>query len=269
MENQREIAIVGGTGGMGQVFAKELKPYADVIIISRSLEKARSVSEKLGVRGGLLQDCSTSDIIIVSVPIENTLETCQKLFNIVKHNSLIIDISAVKIHLQKIKSQIPEQIFYISMHPLFGPEGTFKDFNVILIPLKDGNWLEEIQKLLEKLGAITTTATAKEHDSIMSKIQVAHHFMYLLLGSYLSDSKISQKFFTRSFRRTLENFRGIESNLPAIMEIQQANPLAKSTRKEMSMLLNELISLDQEKINEIIKKIEIFKKNYLLKKEKG
>ena len=266
MKNQWKIAIVGGTGGMGQVFAKELKAYADVIIISRSLEKAWSVSEKLGVRGGLLQDCSKSDIIIVSVPIENTLETCQKLFKIAKSNSLIIDIAAVKTYLQKLKSEIPEQISYISMHPLFGPEGTFKDFNVILIPLKEGGWLKELQNLLEKVGAITTTTTIMEHDTIMSKIQVAHHFMYLLLGSYLSDSQISQKFFTRSFRKTLENFRGIESNLPAIMEIQETNPLAESTRKEISLLVNDLVSLDQEKIEALIEKIEIFKRTYLLKK---
>ena len=84
MNDPWEIAIVGGTGGMGKVFAKELKTYTQVTIISRSLEKVKRISETLGVQGGVLKDCQSADITIVSVPIENTFETCQKLLNILK-----------------------------------------------------------------------------------------------------------------------------------------------------------------------------------------
>ncbi|MFX1296231.1 MAG: prephenate dehydrogenase/arogenate dehydrogenase family protein [Promethearchaeota archaeon] len=267
MNKRWEIAIVGGTGGMGQVFTKELKAHADIIIISRSLEKAKKFSEKLGVRYGILKDCNTADIIIISVPIKNTYEICQKLFKFVKPNSLIMDISAVKTHLKKIKLEIPNRVSYISIHPLFGPEGTFKDYNVILVPLKGDNWLSIIQELFDNIGAITSTATVEEHDTIMSKIQVAHHFIYLLLASYLNDTQISPKFFTHSFQKTLETFRRIEKNLPAIMEIQQENPYAESTRKEINLITQKLISLDPEKIHKLLSKIEMFKKIYLLKKE--
>ncbi|NVM54414.1 MAG: prephenate dehydrogenase/arogenate dehydrogenase family protein [Candidatus Helarchaeota archaeon] len=265
MNKRYEIAIVGGTGGMGQVLVRELKTHADILIISRSLEKAKKNAETFGVRGGILKDCNTADITIVSVPVEYTHDTCQKLLKILKSGSLLIDISAVKTFIEDLKPDIPENISYISMHPLFGPEGSFQDFNVILIPVKDDKWLPIIQKLLSELGALTVIATSEEHDRIMSKIQVAHHFIYLMLASYLSDSQISPKFFTRSFRKTLQNFIGIEKNLDAILEIQKLNPHAQTTRKEFVSLMEKFISLDHEKnMKELLGNIQTFKEKYLL-----
>ncbi len=263
MKNTIEIAIIGGTGGMGQLLAKELKKFANITIISRSLEKAQKVSKKFGVQAGLLKDCDSADIIIVSVPIENTLETCEKLLNIIKPNALLMDISAVKQHLEKIKENLPKSISYISIHPLFGPEGSFKNSNILLIPLQDQNWEAKITEIFKNLGSIITKTTAEEHDLMMSKIQVAHHLIYLLLASYLSDSKISQNFFTRSLRKTLENFKGIERNLSAILEIQLKNPHATPTREAMSVLLEDLINLDAEKIKTLQSRIARFKNNYL------
>ena len=264
MTKRWEIAIVGGTGGMGQIFAKELKPFADVIIISRSLEKAQLFSKKLGVRGGLLKDCKTADIIIISVPIENTIETCQNLFPLAKSGSLLMDLSAVKDFLKTLKPKIPPHLSYISLHPLFGPAGTFQDYNVVILPIKADNWLPHIQDLLKNLGAQTIISTIEEHDFIMSKTQVAHHFIYLMLAAFFSETEITPEFFTRSFRKTLENFSGIEKNLPAILEIQRHNPHANVTRQEFANLIQAFIELDDDtKITELLSKIKAFKKTYL------
>jgi prephenate dehydrogenase len=107
-----------------------------------------------------------------------------------------------------------------------------------------------------------------EHDSIMGKIQVAHHFLYLMLASYLSNNEIPPAFFTRSFQKTLDNFKGIEKNLNAIIEIQEHNPHADATRKEFISLMEQFISFEpQSKLEELLKKIAIFKHIYLIKKE--
>ena len=205
MAKRWEIAIVGGTGGMGQILAKDLKSHADVVIVSRSLEKATQISEELGVRSGVLSNCKTADIIIVSVPIDNVLETCNELFEIAKPGSLIIDIAAVKNFLEEFSPQIPAKLSYISMHPLFGPEGSFSGNNVLLIPIKANKWLPSLQKLLHDLKATSTIVTIQEHDLLMSKIQVAHHFMYLTLAAYLSQDQITPNFYTRSFKKTLQS----------------------------------------------------------------
>lgn len=263
-----DIAIVGGTGGMGQVLVRELKPYANITIISRDLRKADQLSKKFGVQGGILNDCNTADIIIVSVPVENTPEICYKLFTISKTGSLIIDISAVKNFLLDLKPHIPQHISYISMHPLFGPEGSFRDHNVVLIPIKDNNWLNLIESLLHKLGSHIVTTSPEEHDFIMSKIQVAHHAIYLLLACYLNDWETSAKFFTRSFIKTLKNFKGIEKNLNVILEIQKFNPFANSTREELLLTLKTLLSLENEaEISNLLGKLSKFKTHFIEKIE--
>jgi len=266
MPKRWEIAIVGGTGAMGQILTKELKPFGEIIIISRSLEKATKFSEKLGARAGILSDCNTADIIIVSVPIESTSQTCQDLFKIAKPGSLIIDIAAVKSFLKEIKSEIPPHLSYISMHPLFGPEGSFSENNVLLVPIKGDKWLPVLQKLLKELKSITTIITAQDHDLIMSKLQVAHHFIYLILASYLGQHPISPNFYTRSFKKTLQTFLGIEKNLNTILDIQKNNPHAEVTRKEIISLMEHFISLDASKIQELLSRIEAFKSEYLNKK---
>jgi len=266
MPKRWEIAIVGGTGAMGQILTKELKPFGEIILISRSLEKATKFSEKFGVRAGILSNCNMADIIIVSVPIENMPQTCRALFKIAKSGALIIDIAAVKSFLEEIKSEIPPHLSYISMHPLFGPEGSFSENNVLLMPIKSDNWLPIIQKLLKKLRSTTTIITSQEHDSIMSKLQVAHHFIYLILASYLGQHPISPNFYTRSFKKTLQSFLGIERNLTTILDIQKNNPNAEMTRKEISSLMEHFISLDASKIQELLSRIIAFKTEYLNKK---
>lgn len=267
MPNRWEIAIVGGTGAMGQILTKELKLFGEIVIISRSLEKATKFSKKFGVRAGILSNCNTADIIIVSVPIENTPQTCRELFKIAKAGSLIIDIAAVKNFLEEIKSEIPTRLSYISMHPLFGPEGSFFENNVLLVPVKSDNWLPLIQKMLKKLKSNITVTTSQEHDSIMSKLQVAHHFIYLILASYLGQHPISPNFYTRSFKKTLQTFLGIERNLNTILDIQKNNPNAEITRKEIISLMEHFISLDPSKIQELLSRIDAFKSAYLDKKE--
>jgi NAD dependent epimerase/dehydratase family enzyme len=61
MPKRWEIAIVGGTGAMGQILTKELKPSGEIVIISRSLEKATKASENFRVRAGILSNCNTAD----------------------------------------------------------------------------------------------------------------------------------------------------------------------------------------------------------------
>lgn len=268
MVKRWKIAIIGGTGGMGQILARDLKPFGDIIIISRSLEKATQISEELGVHGGVLNDCKTADIIIISVPFDNILETCQNVFKIAKSGSLIIDISAIKSVLEQISPEIPPHLSYISMHPLFGPEGAFSGNNVLLVPVKGDNWLPLLQKLLRDLKATTTIVTAEEHDLIMSKIQVAHHFMYLILVGYLSQDQIPPNFYTRSFRKTLQNFQAIEKNLNVILEIQKHNPHAEEIRNEIVAFMEQFISLDQEsKIQDLLQRIDAFKNTFLSKNE--
>jgi NADPH-dependent F420 reductase len=84
-----KIGIVGGTGGIGEGMALRLAPYHEVIIGSRDVEKACTVSEgtvaclsEQGLQGRCVGLCNQEavdegDIVILAIPyrfVESTLE---------------------------------------------------------------------------------------------------------------------------------------------------------------------------------------------------
>ncbi len=86
-----KIGIVGGTGGIGEGMALRLAPYHEVIIGSRDVEKACSVSEGTvaylrdqGSKGHCIGLCNQDtvdegDIIVLAIPYRFVESTLQEL----------------------------------------------------------------------------------------------------------------------------------------------------------------------------------------------
>jgi predicted dinucleotide-binding enzyme len=85
------IGIVGGTGGMGEGFALRWCFRHDVVIGSRDAQRAKEAADKYkataqesygnSMTGSITgQDnfslAQSSDILILSIPYENTVDTC-------------------------------------------------------------------------------------------------------------------------------------------------------------------------------------------------
>ncbi|MHA1312049.1 MAG: prephenate dehydrogenase/arogenate dehydrogenase family protein [Candidatus Helarchaeota archaeon] len=242
-----KLIIIGGTGGMGQLITNTFKDELDIYIYSRDPSKARKFASELGVNPAVKQDIYNADIIIVSVPISQTLKTCSEIAPLMKPNSLLIDISSVKTGIVD-KLTVPDKIEYISMHPLFGPLGSFNDQNVILIPVKTDKWIDYVINLLEKHGSTVSTLSFQEHDRIMSNVQVIHHFSYLCLGVFLSLNPVQPQFFTRSYKKTIDSFKNYQNNLSIMLDIQKLNPYSKSIRQKFSDLVSELAQLPPNKL---------------------
>ncbi|MEM3653801.1 MAG: prephenate dehydrogenase/arogenate dehydrogenase family protein, partial [Candidatus Bathyarchaeia archaeon] len=176
------IAIVGGTGKIGKALARILKnKFESVFICSRSKEKAKSVAKSLGVNGYSIDEDWEADIVIVSVPIEHTYQVCKYLITKLSSKFLLIDLASVKMGIvDKLEKEIPKDLEYISLHPLFGGRiKNFKNKNFIVIPIKLGEKTKAFLKFLENEGANLVYSTLEEHEKSMSIIQVLHHFSFL------------------------------------------------------------------------------------------
>ncbi|MHA1271709.1 MAG: prephenate dehydrogenase/arogenate dehydrogenase family protein [Candidatus Helarchaeota archaeon] len=251
--------IIGGTGGMGKLISYTFKDDLDIYISSRHLNKAQKIAEELGVNYCSKKDYSNADIIIVSVPINETLANCEKVIPLMKEGSLLMEISSVKTGIVD-QLKVPKNIEYISVHPLFGPLGSFNGQNVILIPVQVKKWLEIIKNIFEKKGSIVSLVDYQEHDKIMGNVQVIHHFSYLCLGIYLAENTVPKEFFTRSFKKTVDSFKNYETNLKIMVEIQKLNPFTKSVREKFANLVAELSKLPDDEFESKI--INGFKKLY-------
>ncbi|MBD3227979.1 MAG: prephenate dehydrogenase/arogenate dehydrogenase family protein [Candidatus Lokiarchaeota archaeon] len=243
--------IVGGTGDMGKLICETFKEDLDVYISSRDPIKAKKMAEDLGVNYADNEDFKDADIIIISVPIDETLSNCKKIAPQMKKNALLIEISSVKTGIVD-ELETPQHIEYISIHPLFGPSGSFKDQNIILIPVQEKKWLGFLKELLEKKGSNISVVDYKTHDKIMSNVQVIHHFSYLCLGVFLAKNPISSDFFTRSYKKTIDSFKNYEDNLNIMVEIQKLNPYTDEVRKQFLDLVENMSKIDHQEFKKVI-----------------
>lgn len=99
------IGIIGGTGGMGEGFALRWCFKHDILIGSRDVQRAREAAEKYqttaheaygnSMTGSIMgQDnpslVKSSDVLILSIPYENTVDTCNRVVKEVSSNCIIV-----------------------------------------------------------------------------------------------------------------------------------------------------------------------------------
>ena len=171
------VGIIGGTGKMGSFFRKFFeKNGCDVIVSSR---RAKLKPEECAGK---------SDIVIISVPIENTIEVIKKISPHVKKGSLLIDTTSIKswpvwAMLKYSKSEV------IGMHPVFGPNvSSVKNQVIVLCPARAKKWLKWLVDIFERSGAKVKIVTAEKHDKMMSLIQGLNHFSTLAVAHAMRQS---------------------------------------------------------------------------------
>ena len=239
---------------MGRIFIEDWKEIATILLCSRSLEKAKKVAQEF--TGNIVprenSDIGDADIVIVSVPTDKMLKTCQDALVNMKKGSLLMDLCSVKTGLVD-KLQVPPEVEFISCHPLFGPNGTLKDANVILVPIKYDKWLDQLKKLLIDSEAIITVTDYKEHDKIMSRIQVMYHFASLCLVKALADANIDDKYHTRSYKIAEDLFKNFKKNLDVLFEIQEQNPFNKEAREFFHKTVGDLKDLQPKEFEKKVR----------------
>jgi prephenate dehydrogenase len=250
------LAVVGGTGRMGRLLVRLLKKdLGKVIICSRDFSKAKRIAAVYNVEAGSLKRISEANIVIVSVPVENTYKTCEDALKIMKANSLLIDIASAKTGVtDKLTQILPEQIEYMSAHPLFGPTPRkIGGENMLVIPVKAGPLSKAFINLMRKKGLNVVDLTVEEHDKKTALTQALHHFALISLAVSLtefSDGNLNN-FTTRSLRKTLTLLKSFVNNLDSILAIQLYNPFASDLRRNYLKIVSDLCQMDEEAIARI------------------
>lgn len=183
------IGIIGGKGIMGKFFESVFKRHEiDVKIWSRSSEIS------------LEEFCTFPDIIIVSVPIDKTVEIIEKISHYISPSQCITDITSVKVPAMNAMKKSGKK--YFGMHPMFAPplSGKMEGQNVIFC---SGNAKKEeifLKEIFRAESAFLLDMTAKEHDKIMSIVQGLSHFLDIVFIQTLhkQDINLNKIFSSRS-----------------------------------------------------------------------
>ncbi|MBI2576321.1 prephenate dehydrogenase/arogenate dehydrogenase family protein [Candidatus Woesearchaeota archaeon] len=240
-ELKKTIGIIGGTGKMGSWFSKFFSRKGYKVQVS-----GRTTS--LSIR-----DCAkTSDIVIVSVPIGQTISIIREIAPLVKEDGLLMDFTSIK------QAPIEAMLAHsrsavIGLHPMFGAGvKALKNQTIVICPARPRNYLPWIRDLLVKDGGIIKIITPEQHDRMMAVIQGLLHFSSISichslrkLGTPMSEmEKLSSPIFRLSMD-VVGRILNQDGNLYA--DIELLNPFVVETLKTYITDAQSLLAMIEQK----------------------
>jgi len=186
-----EFSVVG-TGRFGHFWCRHLSKEHPTYAFDVNPDCRKKV-ERFAIWDSL-ENCLTKKYIFLTIPIhslEDFLRDNKKRF---KKGTVLIDCASVKVPvLGWFEDHLPDDVYYIASHPLFGPDSARNKLrdNVIMVmpgkvPLSDYQTL--IHFFMENLGLHIYNLSADEHDELMAYNLNLVHF----LGRALSDLGITK-----------------------------------------------------------------------------
>jgi len=298
-----KITIIGGSGGMGKIFAQIFKRNGfEVIIYARNEERLEKVANELGINYeiSLKESLLDADYVMISIPISSTVEMIYEIAPFLKKDAFMFDITSLKKKvvnaLNDVQKRYPINTF--SIHPMFGPGvRNLVDYNLIVIKLRDeeeyNGTMDDLINIFHKEGLkVSFMDDARYHDKIMALVLGTPHMFNILFLELIRTSKIPlqdlmkftgttfllQKIFAESIiQREVEMFGEIQmKNSEFHKELSRFQELVE---KYKEIILNGDMSQFEgffSKGKDYVKDDEHFKKSYkyfydfirILKKEK-
>lgn len=241
------IAIIGGTGKMGQMFAKSFKKLGYEVLIS-----ARGT--KLSVK----EVASSADVVIISVPIRATEKTIEEVAKYIKPSSLLTDFTSVKVNPCKWMSKAGCEV--IGGHPVFGPLKNLKGQNFVLCPVKGNSYLDWFKSTLEEIGLNPIIMTPEEHDKQMSVIQCLNHLSNIAFAKSLKELNfdLASNLVSPNFELRLYPVgRMLAQSEEMYADIETENPYSKDAASVYLKTITELKEMiennDKKGIEDVIK----------------
>jgi len=213
-----KAGIIGGTGKMGRLFARVFENAGYEVLVS---------GRKTALTGAdIARQC---DIVIVSVPIRDTVKVIGAIAPLLKPGQLLCDFTSLKA--KPVESMLKSKADVIGLHPMFGPTvKSIRSQTIIVCPARAPEArVAELVALFEKQGAVCTIATPEEHDRIVAVVQGLTHFVTLCMADTVRrlgvDLKKTGQFESPVYQIELSLVGRLLSQDPALYaDILQQNP---------------------------------------------
>jgi chorismate mutase / prephenate dehydrogenase len=169
----KTVAIIGGNGGMGKVMTRLFSEAQNNIIVSDLDTTITNV-----------EAASQADVIVIAVPIEQTIEVIQEIGPHCKSGSLLMDVTSTKSAPVEAMCNYSKGTSVIGTHPLFGPSvHSLQGQRIALVCERDEHgWDAWLTTILHGRGFSILHTSSKNHDKAMSVVQVLTHQATEVLG---------------------------------------------------------------------------------------
>jgi prephenate dehydrogenase len=204
-----QIGIIGGTGGMGRIFADLFR------------EEGYRVQVAGRTRGGdITLMAAQCQVIIVSVPIGITREIIEQIGPHMKEDALLMDLTSLKTEpVRAMLRSSPAEV--IGLHPLFGPGvASISGYAMVVCPARGEGWIGWVKDIFTKHGVTLIETTPEHHDEMMALVQALNHLNSIAMGMVLSawgvDLTELRKYATPIFNTKLAIIEEIFTNNPRL-----------------------------------------------------
>lgn len=228
-----KILIIGGTGETGRWFARFYKKHGFEVVVW-GINKRKDIAQELEVQFAedLDSEIGTSDIVVISVPINMTEKTIEEIAPKMPRGSLLMDITSIKtVPVNAMLKHAPENIEILGTHPMFGPSiPDIRGQTVIFTPIEGRcrKWLPIIRELYEESGAHIEIMSPEQHDKMMAVVQGLTHFAYISIGSVFKELEFdvanSRRFMSPMYDIMLDLVGRILAQNPYLYAMIQMNP---------------------------------------------
>lgn len=175
----RQVTIIGGRGRMGKFFTEQLSAAGHNVSIlgHQDWEDAEQL-------------LSQAELVLVSVPIERTVNVIKRTAKYLAPTTALADITSIKT--QPVQAMLEHHSGPVmGLHPMFGPSiKSFSEQKVVVCPGRQDDSFQWFLDFMQSKGAKPIVCTPQEHDRMMVMIQATQHFSRFSLGVFLAAEKI-------------------------------------------------------------------------------
>jgi len=251
VQSPKNILIIGGHGQMGRLLGGALAAVGNHIDVL-----------DVGDESLLASKVSKSDIVIVSVPMEQAVRVAKEAGGYLGASSLLCDINSLKTEIcETMESSSSGEV--LGLHPMFGPSvASLKKQKIVACKIRDGALTKWLLETFEGLGIELLETTPKHHDKMMAAIQVLTHFGTITMGETLRREGFSVeeslKFTSPIYRMEMAFVGRLFSQDPNLYaEIEMANPASMDIRETFQTVATELSAIinagDRDSFREVFR----------------
>ncbi|MHC6157684.1 hypothetical protein ACVSQB_38690 [Bradyrhizobium elkanii] len=195
-----------------------------------------------------------SDIVVLALPFTVAGGAFRSACRRLKGDALLIETLSVKTRPASWAVNLPREVEYLGLNPLFSPELGWANRPVAVVTYRSGPRLEAFLELLRRTNASLVALDAEAHDRLLAQRQLAAHALLLSLASILRDenTEFPLEVGPPPYHLLLAGVgRMLSGNPETFAEIQTENPFAATVRLRLIAALESLSGGGQEVLDHL------------------
>ena len=241
-----------GTGLIGGSLALGAKDFYDNAKIYGIDSNENHLQEAIKLRiideVAVFEDLANADFVILSVPVDVSLEFLPKVLDVIPENAIVFDVGSTKNPNCEAVANHPRRRNFMAAHPIAGTEfsgpsaaikGLFRDKTNIICEVEKTTFKlqEKALELFKSMGMRIRYMDPKSHDKHIAYVSHLSHISAFMLGkTVINKEKDEQDIFDMAGSGFESTVRLAKSS-PAMW-----TPIFKQNRKQVVKTLNEYIA---------------------------